>query len=140
MDPAIRARRDFIERFATTCSGDDRIAAVFLPGSYAVSTPDRYSDVDLLVVAAEATEARPERAVVAQRLRQGRGGSLDVRAGSSRAHVRFARGLCAGRERFRDLVALFEPLARDLAARHDLSVPAGFARVAKARLEELAPE
>ncbi len=51
VDPAITARRAFIERFASLCTDDDRIAAVFLSGSYARGEPDRFSDVDLTVVA-----------------------------------------------------------------------------------------
>ncbi len=53
MDPAIALRRAFIDRFAAVCSGDDRVAAVFLSGSYAKDAADRFSDVDLIVVAGD---------------------------------------------------------------------------------------
>jgi predicted nucleotidyltransferase len=58
VDPAIRDRRAFIDRFARACSADDRVVAAFLSGSYAAGTPDRYSDVDLLVVAAHGAYER----------------------------------------------------------------------------------
>ena len=53
MDPAISNRRAFIDRFATLCRSIESVAAVFLSGSYATDTPDRFSDVDLLVVATD---------------------------------------------------------------------------------------
>ena len=53
VDPAIATRRAFIERFTTLCADDERIVAAFLSGSYAAGTADKYSDVDLLLVAAD---------------------------------------------------------------------------------------
>ena len=52
-ESATRVRRAFIERFAALCAEDERVAAVFLSGSYASGDPDEFSDVDLMLVAAD---------------------------------------------------------------------------------------
>lgn len=53
MGPAIRNRRAFIDRFASSAAADERVAAVFLSGSYAAGSADAFSDVDLLLVSME---------------------------------------------------------------------------------------
>jgi len=49
--------RIIVDRFVAACRADERVAAAFLVGSYALGTADAYSDLDLrLVIADEAYE------------------------------------------------------------------------------------
>lgn len=42
-----------IDRFLVACREDERVAAAFLVGSYTTGTADTYSDLDLILIAAE---------------------------------------------------------------------------------------